>query len=208
MQSYTPSTAYQQGQVVSYGGRLYRAEVPSPGGTPDASADYSLLSVLGPTGATGPTGPAGSLPNDALYLQSTASTAPIADGAALWANTPVINRTTSIGLSYNPATGAITAQDAGSYLFLWSVSAQPSGAGANLLLSLEPAGGGTPYAASGAYGANAGEPVLVSGSAIVALGAGGSVTLVNRSGAPVSLTAIPASAGEGFSGSLTAVRIA
>ena len=29
-----------------------------------------------------------------------------------------------------------------------------------------------------------------------------------RSGAPVSLTAIPASVGEGFSGSLTAVRIA
>ena len=120
----------------------------------------------------------------------------------------VTNRTTTIGLSYNPATGAITAQDAGSYLLLWSVSAQPSGAGTNILLSLESAGGGTPYAASGAYGANAGEPVLVSGSAIVALGAGGSVTLVNRSGAPVSLTAIPASAGEGFSGSLTAVRIA
>ena len=115
----------------SYGGRLYRAEVPSPGGTPDASADYSLLSVLGPTGATGPTGPAGSLPNDALYLQSTASTAPIADGAALWANTPVINRTTSIGLSYTPAKGAITVQDAGRYLLLWPVSAQPSGAGQN-----------------------------------------------------------------------------
>ena len=207
MQSYTPLAAYQQGQVVSYNGHLYRAEVSNPGGTPGASADYALLSVLGPTGATGPAGPAGAMPNDALYLQSTGSTAPIADGAVLWVNIPVINRTTSIGLSYNPATGAITAQNAGSYLFLWSVSAQPSGSSANILLTLESTDG-TRYASSGASNVNANKPVLVTGATIAALSAGGSVTLVNRSGEPVSLTAIPASSGEGFSGSLTAVRIA
>ena len=42
-----------------YDGSLYQADVNDPTGTPGSSADYNLVTVMGPTGATGPTGPIG-----------------------------------------------------------------------------------------------------------------------------------------------------
>ncbi|ANB83458.1 MULTISPECIES: BclA C-terminal domain-containing protein [Bacillus] len=51
---------YTPGQVVLYNGSSYVANVNSPAGTPEASADYTLLAAAGSTGATGGTGPTGS----------------------------------------------------------------------------------------------------------------------------------------------------
>ncbi|ARJ74675.1 hypothetical protein B7941_09185 [Bacillus velezensis] len=50
---------YTPGQVVLYNGSSYVANVNSPAGTPEASADYTLLAAAGITGATGVTGPTG-----------------------------------------------------------------------------------------------------------------------------------------------------
>ena len=47
------------GDLVFYDGSLYQADVNDPTGTPGSSADYNLVTVMGPTGATGPTGPIG-----------------------------------------------------------------------------------------------------------------------------------------------------
>ncbi|MFP3888652.1 hypothetical protein U8V97_24815, partial [Priestia filamentosa] len=59
---FDPATApsYPAGQVVTYNGSLYIADVAGPSGTPDTSPDYTLLAVAGATGITGPTGLAGS----------------------------------------------------------------------------------------------------------------------------------------------------
>jgi hypothetical protein len=50
---------YPAGQVVTYEGSLYIADVASPSGTPDTSPDYTLLAAAGVTGATGLTGTTG-----------------------------------------------------------------------------------------------------------------------------------------------------
>ncbi|MCM3538544.1 collagen-like protein [Priestia endophytica] len=50
---------YPAGQVVTYEGSLYIADVASPSGTPDTSPDYTLLALAGATGATGETGVTG-----------------------------------------------------------------------------------------------------------------------------------------------------
>ncbi|MED3000162.1 collagen-like protein [Bacillus velezensis] len=50
---------YTTGQVVLYNGSSYVANVNSPSGTPETSADYTLLAAAGSTGATGSTGPTG-----------------------------------------------------------------------------------------------------------------------------------------------------
>ena len=53
---------YQAGQLVTYNGYLYVANVDNAAGVPGESADFTLLSTLqpvGPVGPTGPTGPAG-----------------------------------------------------------------------------------------------------------------------------------------------------
>lgn len=50
---------YTTGQIVLYNGSSYVANVNSPSGTPETSADYTLLAAAGSTGATGSTGPTG-----------------------------------------------------------------------------------------------------------------------------------------------------
>ncbi|MFP7223382.1 collagen-like protein [Priestia filamentosa] len=50
------SPSYPAGQLVTYNGSLYIAEVEGPTGTPDTSPDYTLLAAAGSTGVTGPTG--------------------------------------------------------------------------------------------------------------------------------------------------------
>ncbi|MDX7894133.1 collagen-like protein [Bacillus velezensis] len=50
---------YTTGQVVLYNGSSYVANVNSPSGTPETSADYTLLAAAGSTSATGSTGPTG-----------------------------------------------------------------------------------------------------------------------------------------------------
>ncbi|AUJ62066.1 collagen-like protein [Bacillus velezensis] len=59
--AFNPLTAptYTTGQVVLYNGSSYVANVNSPSGTPETSADYTLLAAAGSTGATGSTGPTG-----------------------------------------------------------------------------------------------------------------------------------------------------
>ncbi|MEC3657455.1 collagen-like protein [Bacillus velezensis] len=59
--AFNPLTAptYTTGQVVLYNGSSYVANVNSPSGTPETSADYTLLAAAGSTGATGATGPTG-----------------------------------------------------------------------------------------------------------------------------------------------------
>lgn len=56
--TFDPSTGptYAQGQVVSYDGSLYVANVNGPVGAPGISPDYTLLLAAGPAGATGATG--------------------------------------------------------------------------------------------------------------------------------------------------------
>ena len=56
--TFDPATGptYAQGQVVSYEGSLYVANVNGPVGVPGSSPDYTLLLASGPTGATGATG--------------------------------------------------------------------------------------------------------------------------------------------------------
>ncbi|WP_216700869.1 BclA C-terminal domain-containing protein, partial [Priestia filamentosa] len=53
------SPSYPAGQVVTYNGSLYIADIAGPTGTPDTSPDYTLLAAAGATGITGPTGLAG-----------------------------------------------------------------------------------------------------------------------------------------------------
>ncbi|KYG31280.1 collagen-like domain-containing protein [Priestia endophytica] len=48
--------SYPAGQLVTYNGSLYIADVAAPTGTPDTSPDYTLLAAAGATGVTGPTG--------------------------------------------------------------------------------------------------------------------------------------------------------
>lgn len=50
---------YRAGQLVTYQGYLYVANVDGAAGTPGASLDFTLLSTLQPVGPTGPAGPAG-----------------------------------------------------------------------------------------------------------------------------------------------------
>ncbi|WP_316275758.1 BclA C-terminal domain-containing protein [Bacillus velezensis] len=59
--AFNPLTAptYTTGQVVLYNGSSYVANVNSPSGAPETSADYTLLAAAGSTGATGSTGPTG-----------------------------------------------------------------------------------------------------------------------------------------------------
>ncbi|MFP3844779.1 collagen-like domain-containing protein, partial [Priestia filamentosa] len=52
--------SYPAGQLVTYNGSLYIAEVEDPTGTPDTSPDYTLLAAAGVTGPTGIQGPSGS----------------------------------------------------------------------------------------------------------------------------------------------------
>jgi hypothetical protein len=58
--SVTGAPFYPAGQVVTYNGSLYIADVASPTGTPDTSPDYTLLAAAGVTGPTGIQGPSGS----------------------------------------------------------------------------------------------------------------------------------------------------
>ncbi|WP_057079962.1 BclA C-terminal domain-containing protein [Bacillus amyloliquefaciens] len=53
------AAAYTAGQPVTFNGSSYVANVNSPSGTPETSADYTLLAAAGSTGATGSTGPTG-----------------------------------------------------------------------------------------------------------------------------------------------------
>ncbi|MBY0220762.1 hypothetical protein H7K30_29905, partial [Paenibacillus illinoisensis] len=50
---------YPAGQVVTFNGSTYIANVASPTGTPGTSADYTLLAGIGATGVTGVTGATG-----------------------------------------------------------------------------------------------------------------------------------------------------
>ena len=50
---------YQAGQLVTYNGYLYVANVDNAAGVPGESADFTLLSTLQPVGPTGPAGPVG-----------------------------------------------------------------------------------------------------------------------------------------------------
>ncbi|WKL02687.1 hypothetical protein Q0F98_01920 [Paenibacillus amylolyticus] len=47
---------YPAGQVVTFNGSTYIANVASPTGTPGTSPDYTLLAGAGATGVTGATG--------------------------------------------------------------------------------------------------------------------------------------------------------
>ena len=44
------------GDLVFYDGSLYQADVNDPTGTPGSSADYNLVTVMGPTGRDRPDG--------------------------------------------------------------------------------------------------------------------------------------------------------
>lgn len=57
--AFSPFAFYSAGDFVYYNGNLYRADVNNPSGIPGTSADYTLITAVGPTGATGPTGPTG-----------------------------------------------------------------------------------------------------------------------------------------------------
>jgi hypothetical protein len=57
--SVTGAPFYPAGQVVTYNGSLYIADVAAPTGTPDTSPDYTLLAAAGVTGPTGIQGPSG-----------------------------------------------------------------------------------------------------------------------------------------------------
>ena len=50
---------YLAGQVVTYNGSLYIADIASPRGIPGSSPDYTLLASRGATGPAGPTGVSG-----------------------------------------------------------------------------------------------------------------------------------------------------
>ena len=54
---------YRAGQLVTYNGFLYVANVDNASGVPGESPDFTLLSTLQPIGPTGPAGPTG--PTDA-----------------------------------------------------------------------------------------------------------------------------------------------
>ena len=56
---------YRAGQLVTYNGFLYVANVDNASGVPGESPDFTLLSTLQPIGPTGPAGPTAPL----IYAQ-------------------------------------------------------------------------------------------------------------------------------------------
>ena len=48
MQPFAAGASYRMGDLVFYDGSLYQADVNDPTGTPGSSADYNLVTVMGP----------------------------------------------------------------------------------------------------------------------------------------------------------------
>ena len=80
---------YQAGQLVTYNGYLYVANVDNAAGVPGESADFTLLSTLQPVGPTGPAGPVG--PTGAVYLgkATICKNAASCQTASLWVLTSI-----------------------------------------------------------------------------------------------------------------------
>ena len=83
---------YRAGQLVTYNGFLYVANVDNASGVPGESPDFTLLSTLqpigptGPAGPTGPTGPAGTVTPAAAVTDATSTTDVVTQFNTLLAN--------------------------------------------------------------------------------------------------------------------------
>lgn len=153
----------------------------------------------GNTGATGPQGPAGQSFNAAVF-DTAAASGQIAAGAQI----PMTN-TRTVGTDLSDTAGIVTVNAAGTYLFLYSLSAAPATAGEGVVVTLEDTAG-TVYAVGGSAGANGETVMTVNGSGVAALAAGTALRLVNRSAGAITPTAVEGSA-DAFLGNLSVIRV-
>lgn len=153
----------------------------------------------GPQGPQGPQGPAGQSFNAAVF-DTAAASGQIAAGAQI----PMTN-TRTVGTDLSDTAGIVTVNAAGTYLFLYSLSAAPATAGEGVVVTLEDTAG-TVYAVGGSAGANGETVMTVNGSGVAALAAGTALRLVNRSAGAITPTAVEGSA-DAFLGNLSVIRV-
>lgn len=175
-----------------------RGEV-GPQGPQGPAGPTGATGAVGPQGPQGPAGPAAESVNAAVY-DTEASTAQIAAGAQI----PMTN-TRTVGTDLTDAAGVVTVNTAGTYLFLYSLSAAPATAGEGVVVTLEDTAG-TVYAVGGSAGANGETVMTVNGSGVAALTAGTALRLVNRSAGAITPTAVEGSA-DAFLGNLSVIRV-
>lgn len=155
--------------------------------------------ATGPQGPQGPQGPAGQSFNAAVF-DTAAASGQIAAGAQI----PMTN-TRTVGTDLSDTAGIVTVNAAGTYLFLYSLSAAPATAGEGVVVTLEDTAG-TVYAVGGSAGANGETVMTVNGSGVAALAAGTALRLVNRSAGAITPTAVEGSA-DAFLGNLSVIRV-
>ena len=116
-----------------------------------------------------------------------------------------MTNTRTVGTDLSGTAGIVTVNAAGTYLFLYSLSAAPATAGEGVVVTLEDTAG-TVYAVGGSAGANGETVMTVNGSGVAALTAGTALRLVNRSAGAITPTAVEGSA-DAFLGNLSVIRV-
>lgn len=170
-----------------------------PIGATGAQGPQGERGETGPQGPQGPQGPAGQSFNAAVF-DTAAASGQIAAGAQI----PMTN-TRTVGTDLSDTACIVTVNAAGTYLFLYSLSAAPATAGEGVVVTLEDTAG-TVYAVGGSAGANGETVMTVNGSGVAALAAGTALRLVNRSAGAITPTAVEGSA-DAFLGNLSVIRV-
>ena len=177
--------------------------IAGPTGPTGAAGEIGPTGPTGATGEIGPTGPTGpGAENSAIYTAlDTAPAAAVADGAVIPFGTTAVNGTDA---SFDPATNGVTITTPGTYLIQWNANLDvPAGTPA-ALLTLQ--NNGTPIARSGVNTQSDQTARAVNGFAVATLGAGDVLTLVNDSGAELTLNTAAAGA-DAYTASLAVTRL-
>ncbi len=142
---------------------------------------------------------------DAIQVQLATAQTAIAAGAAVPLSNTV--RVIGDGLSFDAANHAVAVNEAGVYVFQWSVLVQSDGeAAADPVIALQSLNGQTVLGYSGTLAAAAADGTVLSGTAVAALPAGSSLVLVNASGAALNIP-VAGTAPAAFAAVLTVTEV-
>lgn len=139
-----------------------------------------------------------------IHIESTQAVNGISPGDTI----PIgnISSITGSGISYNSSSNSITVNSSGHYLFIWSVIASPAERTSDIVISLESVNNGTILARSGVKGAVLKKSMLISGSAVAVLPAGGWYAFYNRSADKINVNTAGKSP-DIFASGITVVRL-
>ncbi|RAS73906.1 BclA C-terminal domain-containing protein [Priestia endophytica] len=187
--------SYPAGQLVTYNGSLYIADVAAPTGTPDTSPDYTLLAVAGATGVTGPTGLAGATGTTVTATSLNA----VNTGGSVYAvvlgetNIALPTRNIGGGITANAGNTVFTVPTTGRYYITYQVNITAAllvstrlvinGAG-NLASTIAPVVGLTSFNNDVIVPLNAGSTIslqffgLIGLATLIAGGAGATLTII------------------------------